>query len=116
MLELPKSSSNLPGKWNKIRNNHFPYSPPKDVFLASVLIGTLGAVMDVSITIASGMYEILQRSPQISMKRWALAGRHIGQDIMGTMTNILLFSYLSGSLPMFLIYLKMLTLLLILFR
>ena len=49
------------------------------------------------------------------MKRWALAGRHIGQDIMGTMTNILL-SYLSGSLPMFLIYLKMLTLLLILFR
>ena len=80
--------------------------PPKDVFLASVLIGTLGAVMDVSITIASGMYEILQRSPQISMKRWALAGRHIGQDIMGTMTNILLFSYLSGSLPMFLIYLK----------
>ena len=40
------------------------------------------------------------------MTRWALAGRHIGQDIMGTMTNILLFSYLSGSLPMFLIYLK----------
>ena len=80
--------------------------PPKDVFLASVLIGTLGAVMDVAITIASGMYEILQRTPTISMRRWALAGRNIGQDIMGTMTNILLFSYLSGSLPMFLIYLK----------
>ena len=40
------------------------------------------------------------------MARWALAGRHIGQDIMGTMTNILLFSYLSGSLAMVLIYLK----------
>lgn len=83
--------------------------PPKEVFLASVLIGTLGAVMDVAITISSGMYEILQRTPDITMGRWALAGRHIGQDIMGTMTNILLFSYLSGSLPMFLIYLKMLT-------
>ena len=80
--------------------------PPKDVFLASVLIGTLGAIMDVAITISSGMYEILQRTPNITMSRWALAGRHIGQDIMGTMTNILLFSYLSGSLPMFLIYLK----------
>ena len=80
--------------------------PPKDVFLASVLIGTLGAIMDVAITISSGMYEILQRTPNITMRRWALAGRHIGQDIMGTMTNILLFSYLSGSLPMFLIYLK----------
>ena len=62
--------------------------------------------MDVAITISSGMYEILQRTPNITMSRWALAGRHIGQDIMGTMTNILLFSYLSGSLPMFLIYLK----------
>ena len=65
--------------------------------------------MDVAITISSGMYEILQRTPNISLSRWALAGRNIGQDIMGTMTNILLFSYLSGSLPMFLIYLKMLT-------
>lgn len=65
--------------------------PPKDVFLASVLIGTLGAIMDVAITISSGMYEILQRTPNITMRRWALAGRHIGQDIMGTMTNILLF-------------------------
>ena len=80
--------------------------PPKDVFMSSVLIGTLGAVMDVAITISSGMYEILQRTPNISMSRWALAGRHIGQDIMGTMTNILLFSYLSGSLAMVLIYLK----------
>ncbi|MEJ7338829.1 YibE/F family protein, partial [Staphylococcus epidermidis] len=41
--------------------------PPKDVFLASVLIGTLGAIMDVAITISSGMYEILQRTPNITM-------------------------------------------------
>ena len=46
--------------------------------------------MDVTITISSGMYEILQRTPNISLSRWALAGRNIGQDIMGTMTNILL--------------------------
>ncbi|WP_105994502.1 YibE/F family protein [Staphylococcus simulans] len=80
--------------------------PPKEVFMASVIVGTLGAVMDVAITIASGMYEIKQRTPDIDLKRWALAGRHIGQDIMGTMTNILLFSYLAGSLPMMLIYLR----------
>ena len=51
--------------------------PPKDIFLASVLIGSLGAVMDVAITISSGMYEILQRTPNISLSRWALAGRNI---------------------------------------
>lgn len=75
--------------------------PPKDVFMASVLIGSLGAVMDVAITISSGIYEIVQRTPDITTSRLALGGRNIGQDIMGTMTNILLFSYLSGSLAMF---------------
>ncbi|SNV61085.1 membrane spanning protein [Staphylococcus simiae] len=94
------------GQGIKYETMNFLSLPPKDIFLASVLIGSLGAIMDVAITIASGMHEILQRTPNISKTRWALAGRHIGQDIMGTMTNILLFSYLSGSLPMFLIYLK----------
>lgn len=94
------------GNGIKYETMSFLTLPPKDVFMSSVLIGTLGAVMDVAITISSGMYEILQRTPNISMPRWALAGRHIGQDIMGTMTNILLFSYLSGSLAMVLIYLK----------
>lgn len=94
------------GSGIKYETMSFLTLPPKEVFLASVLIGSLGAVMDVAITISSGMYEILQRTPNISISRWALAGRNIGQDIMGTMTNILLFSYLSGSLAMFLIYLK----------
>ncbi|KIR10592.1 YibE/F family protein [Staphylococcus gallinarum] len=94
------------GKGLKFETMSFLTLPPKEVFLSSVLIGSLGAVMDVAITIASGMHEILRRTPDISMTRWALAGRNIGQDIMGTMTNILLFSYLSGSLAMLLIYLK----------
>lgn len=94
------------GAGMKFETMSFLTLPPKTIFLASVIVGSLGAVMDVAITIASGMYEILRRSPNIEMSRWALAGRNIGQDIMGTMTNILLFSYLSGSLPMILIYLK----------
>lgn len=79
---------------------------PKMIFLTSVLVGTLGAVMDVAITISSGMYEILQRTPSIPTQRWIKAGQNIGKDIMGTMTNILLFSYLAGSLPMLLLFLK----------
>ncbi|MBI5975012.1 YibE/F family protein [Staphylococcus sp. H16/1A] len=84
----------------------FLTSQPQTIFFASILIGTLGAVMDVAITISSGMAEILQRSPHISVSRWIQAGQNIGRDIMGTMTNILLFSYLAGALPMFLIFLK----------
>lgn len=94
------------GNGIKYETMSFLTLPPKTVFMASVIVGTLGAVMDVAITIASGMYEIKQRTPGIDLKRWALAGRNIGQDIMGTMTNILLFSYLAGGLPMMLIYLR----------
>lgn len=94
------------GNGLKFETMSFLTLPPTEVFLTSVIVGSLGAVMDVAITIASGMYEILRRNPNIEMTRWALAGRNIGQDIMGTMTNILLFSYLSGSLPMILLYIK----------
>ncbi|EGQ0371815.1 YibE/F family protein [Staphylococcus pseudintermedius] len=94
------------GQGIKYETMSFLTIQPRTVFLTSVMVGTLGAVMDVAITISSGMYEVLQRSPHISMQRWVLAGRNIGRDIMGTMTNILLFSYLAGSLPMLLLYLK----------
>lgn len=94
------------GQGIKYETMSFLTIQPKTVFLTSVMVGTLGAVMDVAITISSGMYEVLQRTPDISLQRWVLAGRNIGRDIMGTMTNILLFSYLAGSLPMLLLYLK----------
>ncbi|MDN8864782.1 YibE/F family protein, partial [Staphylococcus aureus] len=74
------------GKGIKYETMNFLSLTPKDIFLASVLIGSLGAIMDVAITIASVMHEILQRTPHISKRRWALAVRNIGQDIMGTMT------------------------------
>lgn len=90
----------------KYETMNFLTIQPQMIFFASMLIGTLGAVMDVAITISSGMAEILWRSPHISTRRWIQAGRNIGRDIMGTMTNILLFSYLAGALPMLLVYLK----------
>ena len=64
------------GKGIKYETMNFLSLPPKDIFLASVLIGSLGAIMDVAITIASGMHEILQRTPHISMREmgacWAI--------------------------------------------
>ncbi|QLK87000.1 YibE/F family protein [Staphylococcus sp. 17KM0847] len=94
------------GQGIKYETMSFLTVQPKMIFLTSVLVGTLGAVMDVAITISSGMYEILQRTPHITMTQWLRAGQNIGKDIMGTMTNILLFSYLAGALPMLLLFLK----------
>lgn len=79
---------------------------PQRIFLASILIGSLGAVMDIAITMASSMYELYEKDPDISSDKLIKSGLEIGKDIMGTMINILFFAYVSGAIPMILLYLK----------
>lgn len=80
--------------------------PPHEIFMAEILVGCLGAVMDVCITISSSIYELCETNPGLSSKALMDSGREIGKDIMGTMTNVLFFAYVSGGIPMLLIYLK----------
>lgn len=72
----------------------------ESIFLAGILIGCLGAVMDVAITVHSAVSELLLTAENLTMKMLIRSIREIGYDIMGTMINVLLFSYISGSLPM----------------
>lgn len=74
------------------------------VFLGGLLIGSLGAVMDVAISISAALFELYETNKQISMKALTASGYDIGKDIMGTMTNILLFAYISGSIPILIVY------------
>ncbi|SHO43094.1 YibE/F family protein [Anaerocolumna xylanovorans] len=80
--------------------------PPHEIFMAEILVGCLGAVMDVCITISSSIYELCEKKPDISRKALMDSGMEIGKDIMGTMTNVLFFAYVSGAIPMLLVYLK----------
>ena len=66
--------------------------------LAGVLIGALGAVMDVGIEIASSMQEIVQHKPEISFKDLFNSGLNIGRDVLGTMINTLVLAYMGSSL------------------
>lgn len=68
------------------------------IFIASVLTGALGAIMDVAITIHAGIGELVSTTPEISIKDLIQSIREIGMDIMGTMINVLFFVYLSGTL------------------
>lgn len=77
---------------------------PQAVFLAGIIIGSLGAVMDVAITVTSSMFAIYEKNPAIGRKALIASGLEIGKDIMGTMTNILLFVYVSGSIPVLILY------------
>lgn len=79
--------------------------PYKMVFMAGVLIGSLGAVMDVAITMSSSIFGLYENNNNIPIKALKTSGLDIGKDIMGTMTNILFFAYISGSIPMLILYL-----------
>lgn len=80
--------------------------PYKLVFMAGLFIGSLGAVMDVAITMSASIFELFEKDNNISVKALKVSGLDIGKDIMGTMTNILFFAYISGSMPMILLYFK----------
>ena len=66
-----------------------------NIFMASVITGSLGAVMDVAITINSSVNELMITTPEITIKELTCSVREIGMDIMGTMINVLFFVYMS---------------------
>lgn len=79
---------------------------PQRIFLSSILIGSLGAVMDVAITMTAAIQELYEKDPAISARALFQSGREIGKDIMGTMANVLLFAYVSGAIPTLVFYLE----------
>lgn len=80
--------------------------PYRMVFLAGLFLGSLGAVMDVAITMSSSIFGLYEKNNDISVKALIKSGMEIGKDIMGTMTNILFFAYVSGSIPTLILYFK----------
>ena len=80
--------------------------PPEDIILPELLIGTLGAVMDVSITISSSISELIEKDSSISVGNLKKSSKQIGKDIMSTMSNVLFFTYLAGGLPIFVLAIR----------
>ncbi len=77
-----------------------------DLFLAGTLMGSLGAVMDVSISIAAGVSEVVSKTEGITVRALVSSIREMGYDIMGTMINVLFFTYLSGTIPILVLKIK----------
>lgn len=65
---------------------------------SAILIASLGAIMDVSMSIASSIFEIDKSNPQITLKQLFKSGMNIGKDIMGTMSNTLILAFTGSSL------------------
>ncbi len=78
----------------------FPDKPIDLVALvfSGIIIGALGAIMDVAMDLSSSLNEIVSHVPDIKFSTLFKSGMRIGRDIMGTMSNTLILAYIGSSL------------------
>lgn len=74
------------------------------LLFSGILIGSLGAVMDVAMSIASSISEIHAHSPELSMKELMKSGMTVGRDLMGTNVNTLILAFVGGAASVMMIY------------
>ena len=70
----------------------------KSLIFGMIVIGAMGAVMDVAMDISSALHELHYRAPDLSFRELYTSGITIGRDVMGTMANTLVLAYIGSSL------------------
>ena len=68
----------------------------KGILAAGMILGAVGAMMDVGMSISSSVYEVKQVNPNVTVRQAIRAGLNVGRDIMGTMADTLIFAYLGA--------------------
>lgn len=70
------------------------------LLFSGLLISSLGAVMDVAMSISSSMQELCSQNPDITRMELMRAGMRVGRDMMGTDSNTLILAFAGTSLSM----------------
>lgn len=70
------------------------------IIWGGMVLGSLGAIMDVAMTIASSMNELAEHMHEKSFTKMLRCGLNIGRDAIGTMTNTLILAYIGSSLAL----------------
>lgn len=76
----------------------------RGLLFSGILIGAVGAIMDVAMSVASAISEIKKANPSMRSIQLVGAGMNVGRDIMGTMANTLILAYTGGALPFMLLF------------
>jgi uncharacterized membrane protein len=79
---------------------------PGPMFMAMTLVGVLGAVMDEATDMIATLYALLMANPKVTVRQLITAGRHVGQEIFGALSNVLFLIFMANEIPMTLLYLR----------
>ena len=74
------------------------------IFMASIFIGSSGAVMDLSVDITSAVKEVVDKKPDMGWREAARSGMNVGRAAMGTMTTTLLLAYSGGYVALLMVF------------
>lgn len=74
------------------------------IFMASIFVGSSGAMMDLTVDITAAVNEVVQKRPDLSRWEAAVSGMHVGQAAMGTMTTTLLLAYSGGYIALLMVF------------
>lgn len=76
------------------------------LFLSEILMGGLGVIIDISVTITSCASALIDKNPHISKKSLLTSCREVSDDITGTMINVVFFTNVASCIPLFVISMK----------
>ncbi|WP_308294701.1 YibE/F family protein [Streptomyces sp. JJ66] len=82
----------------------YPDIEIRGLLLASVLIGSLGVLDDVTVTQTSAVWELKQADPKASWRRVYGAAMRIGRDHIASVVNTLVLAYAGAALPLLLLF------------
>ena len=68
----------------------------RGLLVGGIIISSLGAVMDVAMSISSALSELKAVNPEMTLWELWKSGRNIGRDMVGTMTNTLILAFLGS--------------------
>ena len=74
------------------------------IFMASIFLGSSGAVMDLSVDITSAVHEVVAKKPDIRPWEAVKSGMNVGRAAMGTMTTTLLLAYSGGYIALLMVF------------
>ncbi|WP_055069935.1 YibE/F family protein [Clostridium massiliamazoniense] len=76
----------------------------KNLLFSGILISSLGAIMDTTMSITSSIFEIVSINNKLTKDELFKSGMNIGKDIMGTMTNTLILAFTGSSVNILIMY------------